>query len=214
MRRAGLALVAAGALVAGCGGTVHDGDRMVRTGTLPARSGPGGKLIGQPDPLTLAALARYPAGSPQAAVMRVLFYAQWGGMGSVVDAYTPTARRALGEALIARAYTYARAGIATDLPRVTAVRRGGAVAVVSVSLASPVHPPLLSSWVLRLGPDGWRIAYDSLLSSSVVAVLTADPRGGPFAARLAHAHGLVQRFSTSAGLTGAVPAAPSARTRR
>jgi hypothetical protein len=187
-------------LLAACGGSVHDGDRMVRTGTLPVRVG-GGKLVAQPSPLTLADLRRHPAGLPQAQVMRTLFFAQWGGLGAVADAYTPAVRAALGDGLIGAAYQYNRLGLSTALPRVKSVRVNGNTAAVTITFFTHEHPPQAQSYVLHRIAGSWRIGYDSSLARTIGPVIVTDPHGGSPEVRNQRAQAAVGRYRRATQVT-------------
>jgi hypothetical protein len=176
------ALVLAAALAA-CGESVHDGNRMTRTGALPVRIGNGGRLVAQPSPLTLADLRRYPAGSPQAQVMRTLFFAQWGGLNAVADTYTPAVRKALGDTVIDAAYGYNRFGLATALPRLRSVRSDGSTATVTVTFFTHERPPQSGTYMLSRVHGTWRIGYDSALFGTIPAIVRGRQRAAAALAR-------------------------------
>ena len=175
MRLAAYTAVVLAAALAACGESVHDGSRMTRTGTLPVVVGAGGKLVAQPSPLTLADLRRYPAGSPQAQVMRTVFFAQWGGANAVADAFTPAARTALGDNVIDAAYAFNRLGLTTALPRLISVQSDGDTATVMVRFFTHERPPQTTTYVLRRIDGTWRIGYDSSVFGTIPLVI----RGGP-----------------------------------
>lgn len=81
-----VSLILLAAFLAGCGSGDRGTDRMVRTGQVETKT-VAGRLTTTPPLLTLADVSELPKGSAEQAVMRLLFFAQWGSLPSVVDMY-------------------------------------------------------------------------------------------------------------------------------
>jgi hypothetical protein len=170
------AIVAAAALLAGCGG---DGgsDRMVRTGKSEAKVGPDGRLTSNPDPLTLKDLARFKAGSPDKALMELLFWTQWGNLPSVVDAYDPRIVAAMGVSGITGAYSWLRPQVSTSKARVIQRRRHGSTVFLGVEFLTK-DGPVRESFLLRRRGGQWRILYDTLLERALKGYTETRVSGG------------------------------------
>jgi hypothetical protein len=192
-----IASVAAATIVAGlsaCAGSddgeVASSDRIARTGASPAAVGPQGRLTAQPAPLTLADLRKQPKGSPQAAVLELWFWGQWGSAPNIVAAYMPRIRSTIGVSNITGAYAQQRVDLLDSLPRIAAVRRTKLGAFVGLEILTKQNEPRRESFLLQQpSSDGWRVAYDTLLERALAGYVqttvqsTIDPNAERPAAR-------------------------------
>jgi hypothetical protein len=174
-----VAAVALAVLVGGCGGSDSGSDRMVRTGEADPKAAADGRLTSNPAPLTLKSLDEVEEGSPEQAVMTLLFWAQWGNIPAVVDAYDPQVIDALGVTAITSAYSWLRSSLVVSQPRLVSVKRTGENTFVGVELRTTTDAPQRESFVMHRVGDEWRVRYDTLLdrgiNGAVITRLNPDP---------------------------------------
>ena len=147
--------------LAGCGG--GSSNLIVRTGPVHSSVGPDGKLDADPGPLTVSDLDALPRHSPQAAVMRLLFWGQWGGLPQVTNLYARSTVDALGPRSIRRTYEIIRAALLLSRPEVAFTCRNGRSAFVAVDLLSRTSSPDPESFLLHRRGTQWRVVFDTNL---------------------------------------------------
>jgi hypothetical protein len=184
------AVLGAAFLLAGCSLGKGSSDKMVRTGAVPTRTTANKRLLTEPSPLSLADVARYPAGSPERAVTQLLFWAQWGNLPAVVGGYDPVVVSRLGVSRITASYAWLFPTLASARPRLVEHRRVGRNSFVSVELLTRRYAPERDSFLLRPEAAGrWRVVWDTLLARSLsgwtVDRLTPDPNKPSFRVRRA-----------------------------
>ena len=167
------AVMGAAFLVAGCSLGKGSSDKMVRTGAVPTRTTASKRLVTEPAPLSLTDVARYPAGSPERAVIQVLFWAQWGNLPAVVSGYDPLVVSRLGVSRITASYAWLFPTLVSARPRIVEHRRVGRNAFVSVELLTRRYAPTRDSFLLRPEAAGrWRVVWDTLLARSLSGITT------------------------------------------
>jgi hypothetical protein len=153
---------------------------MVRTGTIPVQTTRDGRLATEPEPLSLADVGRYPDGSAARAVARILFWAQWGNIPGVLDAYDRRIVRRLGVAQMAASVGWVAPSLSATRPRVTGVTRSGRATFVGVELLTRNYAPGRESFLVARTGGRWKVVWDTLLArslaGSVIARLARDPR--------------------------------------
>lgn len=175
-RIAGVGLcTAAGTGIGACGG---EASNITRTGSTALEQRADGSLTRQPDPLSVADLERVPRGSPQATVLRLWFYGQWGSSVNAVRFYDQRVLRAIGDSSAAGAYVSQRLGMLDSHPKVRSVTRNPAGTLVKVDMLTISGPPRREFFLLRRQGAGWRIVYDTFLGRALPAYVEAQMRPG------------------------------------
>jgi hypothetical protein len=175
-RIAGVGLcTAAGIGIGGCGG---EPSNITRTGSTVLEQRADGSLTRQPDPLSVADLERVPPGSPQATVLRLWFYGQWGSAVNAVRFYDQRVLRAIGHSSAVGAYASQRLGMLDSHPKVRSVTRNPAGTLVKVDMLTISGAPRREFFLLRRQGAGWRIVYDSFLDSALATYVEAQMRPG------------------------------------
>jgi hypothetical protein len=174
-----VAAVALTVLVAGCGGSDSGSDRMVRTGEADPKAAADGQLASNPDPLTLKSLDEVEEGSPEQAVLTLLFWAQWGNIPAIVDVYDPRVIDALGVTAVTSAYSWLRPYLVVSQPRLISVKRTGENTFLGLELRTTSGAPQRESFVMHRVGDEWRVRYDTLLDRGIYGAtierLNPDP---------------------------------------
>jgi hypothetical protein len=140
--------------------------------------GKNGRLLGDPPPLTLEAVDRLPDGSAEQEILRTLYWAQLGSTPNVLTTYDELVRETLGPD-ITNAYSFGRGALVNTYPEITEVSASPAGKLVAVTFYSRNMPSRRESFLLRRGPEGWSIIYDTLLDRLLVTARfrSGDPRG-------------------------------------
>jgi len=179
MRRGPCAVVVAVAMLAGCGGSDSGTDRMVRTGEADPKVGADGRLASNPSPLTLKALDEFEEGTAEQSVMTLLFWAQWGNLPAVVEAYDPDVLDALGVSAVTGSYSWLRPSLLASQPELVSVKRSGENTFVGLELRTTTDAPTRESFIVHRAGGEWRVRYDTLLDRGIdgatVTRLTPDP---------------------------------------
>jgi hypothetical protein len=162
--------LASASLLAGCN---SGSEKMVRTGSQPARITADNRLDSDPSPLSLADVARFRAGSPQRAVMQLMFWAQWGNFPAIPDSYDSRVVRRLGIPRITDSYSWLAPSLVSAKPRFVAYRRVGRDAFLGMELLTRQYAPTRDSFVLHPSSAGWKIVWDTLLARSLSGYTTS-----------------------------------------
>lgn len=112
-------------------------------------------------------MANAKPGSPERAVLDVMFWGQWGSPQGVLAQYNPRVLRATGARNIAGIYLSNRDYLASTLPQVETTKAVGRRRVVALRLLTEESPPRAESFLLAPAKDGWRILYDSFVERSL-----------------------------------------------
>jgi hypothetical protein len=173
------AALAGAALISGCNSGGDSSGAMVRTGTVPVRTTPSGRLTSEPSPLTLADVGRFPVGSAQRAVMQLLFWGQWGNLPAVAASYDARVVQHLGESTLRETYDWLASSLVATRPLIAGARRSGPYTFVAVELLTKDNPPTHDSFLLRPVAGGWSVVYDTVLDRALNGYTTqrvaADP---------------------------------------
>lgn len=159
LRSASLALLAVGliAIPMGCGGD-KDGPSRDRV-----ELGSDGRLMADPAPLTLKDVDSQPRNSPQQALYRMLFWAQWGNPTKTLASFDEDVLKVLDVSVLST-LGWLRPGLLKLQPRIVEVAPEGKTAFVGVEFLSKLSPRRRESFLFRKGRDGeWKILYDTLL---------------------------------------------------
>lgn len=192
--------------VGGCN-TSND-SRIVRTTAEQPETLPNGRLKSQPSPMTLADVERHPAGSPQKAVMQLLFYAQWGSLPNVVEGYAPQVLRRVNAQDIAGAYAMQRPALVALLPRIVGVRKTKEGRFVAVQFVS-TGPPQANSFLLQRTRGQWKVIYDTVLDRSLAEFATREADPSPTPSKRAVRKGILLSSSFRRASTGkSIPPRP------
>lgn len=133
--------------------------------------------MSDPEPLTLADVNRQPRNSPQQAVWRMLFWAQWGNPTNTLAQYDDLVRRQLG-VLAASTYGWLRPTLTQLRPRLIEVSPAREGTFVGLELLSRKSAPRRESFLVRRGKDGdWKILYDTLLDRGFVQYVLYSETG-------------------------------------
>jgi len=151
---------------------------MVRTAPVPVEQRADGRLTGNPAALTIRDVEKEPEGSARRAVMQLIFWAQWGNLPAVVDAYDSRVSATLGVSKVTGGYDYLRPELLTSQVRITATRDSGSGEFVSVELATPRGAPIQDGFLMRRRDGKWRVAYDTLLERAIEAYTVAREAPG------------------------------------
>ena len=166
-------------LVAGCGGSDSGSDRMTRTGEADPKATADGRLASNPAPLTLKALDELKEGSAEQSIMTLLFWAQWGNIPAVVDAYDPQVLDSLGVSVITSSYSWLRPSLLVSQPRLVSVKRAGENVFLGLELRTTTGAPQRESFVMHRAGDQWQVRYDTLLDRGIygatITRLNPDP---------------------------------------
>ena len=158
--------------MAGCGG---DDGKVSRTGPSKPEELSNGQLDRRPTPLRIEDVANAKPGSPERAVLEVMFWGQWGSPQGVLAQYSPRVVRATGAQNIAGIYESNRDYLASTLAQVETTKAVGRRRVVALRLLTEESPPRAESFLLTPAKDGWRIIYDSFVENSLAGyVQTAE----------------------------------------
>ncbi len=171
-----IALAVVGAMLTGCGGS--GSDQIVRTGTLPVARKADGTLASNPPPLTVADVEKEPAGSARRAVMQLIFWAQWGNLPAIVDAYDNRVVESVGVTRIVGTYDLIRADLLSSRPRIVAQRPTGDAQFVAVEFSRAHRRPVAESFVVHRRDGAWRVAYDTLLGRNIEGFVHAQQAPG------------------------------------
>jgi hypothetical protein len=159
--------------VAGCGGaaTKSEGDvaNVPQTGSQTTD----GRLKTTPSPLRLADLRSERPGSPQEALLRLFYWAQWGSAPNIASSYDPAIRKRVGVSQIVGAYSQQRASLATSRLRFVESTETSAGRLVSLELLRADGPPARHSFLLRRRDGGWRVVFDTLLEGALVTYVSS-----------------------------------------
>jgi hypothetical protein len=161
--RALCAVLIGASLLGGCSGDSGGSDGIVRTGATEPKTTPDGRLETNPTPLTLNDVSRLEAGSAKQALMELLFWAQWGNLPSVIDAYDLRVSGELGAPSMTAAYADLRPQLIASKIRVLHRKQRGDTAFFGVEFLSKQEPPQRESFLLRRRAGKWRILNDTLL---------------------------------------------------
>lgn len=184
MRAAALCLIVVFAL-AGCG---EDGStKSERAGGGSGTQASGGRLSSAPDPLTIEDVRKVPQGTAQATVLRILFWAQWGNLPALVDAYDRRVVQRVGASEFTGAFAWLRPRLSSTRFRLLSARRSGDNVFVGLELATTDAAPTREGFVTRRVDGRWRVVYDTLLDQGLkgyVASITATSPRAPNAKAL------------------------------
>jgi hypothetical protein len=182
VRRAALGLCLAATLSA-CGGAGGP-DPIVRTGPSPAIKQPDGTLSADPVPLTLMDVADERQGSPQQAVLKLLFWAQWGGAPFIAELYDEETIADVGLRSLTREYEDLRAELVELQPEVAFTCHQGDLVFVAIILRSRGQPRL-ESFLLRRRVGDWVIVSDTLVERGLMRspIVVQSTRTSPQARR-------------------------------
>jgi hypothetical protein len=159
-------------------------DPIVRTGPSPATKQPDGTLSANPVPLTLMDVANERQGSPQQAVLKLLFWAQWGGPPFIAELYDEETLADVGPRRLTREYEALRAELVKLQPEVAFTCHQGDLVFVAIILRSRHSQPRLESFLLRRRVGDWVILSDTLLERElkrnpiVVQSTRTNPQAG------------------------------------
>lgn len=169
MRRAlALGLAAGLALaVVGCGASEinnkDDGASVSDGGTTSK----GGRIRDVPRPLRLADLRRERQGSAASAVLRLLYFAQWGSAPNIAAAYDPVVRERVGVSNIVGTYSQQRAALATSRVRIVERLDRGTGAFIALDVSRADARSARHSYSLRRRLGRWRVVFDTLLEDGL-----------------------------------------------
>jgi hypothetical protein len=155
-RRAWLtsALFLIGAL-SGCGGST------TTTTTVT------GRAAGLSAIVPAQAVAKYPPGSPQRAVLGIWRYGELGDEQTVVATYHPKVLATLGATTIAAAYDLQRSYLVDTIPQILGVDTTPQGDLVTVEETPKVGQPVLDTFLLRHVHGSWLVTYDTFLERAL-----------------------------------------------
>ena len=159
--------------VAGCGGAATKSEGDVANVPPAGTQTTDGRLEKTPSPLRLADLRSERTGSPQEALLRLFYWAQWGSAPNVASAYDPTIRKRVGVTRIVGAYSQQRASLATSRLRFVESTETSAGTLVSLELLRADGPPARHSFLLRRRDGNWRVIFDTLLEGALVTYVSS-----------------------------------------
>ena len=152
------AAIVLGTLGAGCASS-DDPSTEGRTAARPTATASSPEAAAPP---TLEQRLRgVPRESPEATVLTLYYYAQWGNYPGIVRLYDRRVRRTIGSAQIASVYSLNRDGLALMKPKVVDTRKTRDGMFVAVELTRPDAAPVYDSFLLRQAKVGWGIGYDT-----------------------------------------------------
>jgi hypothetical protein len=152
-----VALLAAGAIA--CGSTSKPTPRPAAAAT-PAT--PKLHLLRQAD------LRKFPADSPQRAVLTLWYWSQWGSWPNVVAAYAPTVRGTVGDNRLAGSYAQQRGSMQVSQFEIREVNTAPTATVVTTIVRPSGGAPIPESWTLRQGAaDRWEVVHDTFLERAL-----------------------------------------------
>lgn len=108
-------------------------------------------------------------GSPERAVLTLWYWAQWGSIPNVVDAYAPSVRDAIGARRIAGSFTQQRESMKLLRPEIKDVSRTEKGALVTTLIRPRGAAPVPDSWLLRRREGRWQVVHDTFLERSVAS---------------------------------------------
>ena len=169
MRRAlALGLTAGlGLAVLGCGDSKTKKDDAGASASAGGTSSKQRRLREVPDLLRLADLRRERPGSAEAAVLRLLYFAQWGSAPNLAAAYDPVVRERVGVSNIVGTYTQRRASLATSRVRIVERLDTRTGTLISIELLRADAGPAHHSYSLRRREGRWRVVFDTLLEDGL-----------------------------------------------
>jgi hypothetical protein len=158
-----VALLAAGAIA--CGSTDKPAPRPAAAATPAA---PKLQLLEQAD------LRKFPADSPQRAVLTLWYSSQWGSWPNVVSAYAPAVRDAVGDNRIAGTYAEQRGPMQLSKIEIRGADAGAKATLVRTLVRPPGGAPIAESWTLRQGAGNrWEVVHDTFLERALPAYVQA-----------------------------------------
>lgn len=203
-----LGLAAAPALtVASCGGSETKGDSETANSPGSRATRADSRLREAPTPLRRADLRTQRPGTARAAVLNLLYFAQWGSAPNIAAAYDPAIRAAIGVSNIVGTYSQQRAALLTSRPRILESRETRTGSFVAVELLRADASPARHSFSLRRRLGRWRIVHDTLLEGGLenyaASSQSRNPVGQPPDARAAsRARELVRTYR---GMFASIP---------
>jgi hypothetical protein len=175
-----VALLAAGA--SACGSTNKPDPRTTpRPAAAATPAAPRLELLEQAD------LRKFPAGSPQRAVLTLWYWSQWGSWPNVVSAYAPAVRDAVGDNRIAGTYAQQRGSMQVSKIEIRGADAGAKTSLVRTLVRSSAGTPIPESWTLRQGAGNrWEVVHDTFLERTLPAYVQAitQDRVGPGTTKL------------------------------
>jgi hypothetical protein len=169
-----LVLIGAGAVLVG--NTVGDDHRGSERGRVGVTAN--GRLTGAPARMSPAIIASATKpGTAARAAMKLLYWAQWGSLPTVVHAYDPSVVARVGPSAIADSWGQQQTSLQSMQPRVvdSVAGRRGAV-TVTLEMLRQDSPPQQTSMTLRRigGKPRWYVVFDTMLYNSISNTVAAD----------------------------------------
>lgn len=171
--------LASAAVLGAClvAGLLGCGDQERRSGGGEVKVGSTGRLLADPEPLTLADVNRQPPSSPERTVWRMIFWAQWGNPANTLAQYDELARDRLG-AVSPSSFDWLRPTLVKVQPRIIEVVPTEEGVFVGLEFLSKILPPKRESLVLRRARDGqWKVLYDTFINSGLIQYGISNPTG-------------------------------------
>lgn len=164
-----LGLAAVSVFAAGCGGSATK--RQADGATVPngSSTSKNGRLTEVPGPLRLSDLRREKTGSARAAVLRLLYFAQWGSAPNIAAAYDPEVRARIGVSNIVGTYSQQRALLSTSRARFLESIETSTGMFIAVDLLRADAAPAHHSFSLRRRLGRWVVVYDTMIESGLSA---------------------------------------------
>ena len=152
---------------------------MVRTGEADPKVAADGQLASNPAPLTLEALDEIEKGSAEQSVMTLLFWAQWGNIPAVVDAYDPEVVDSLGVSAITSPTPGCGRRCWFPSRGLVSVKRTGENVFVGLELRTTTGAPHASPSSCTAPTANGGVRYDTLLDRGIygatITRLNPDP---------------------------------------
>jgi hypothetical protein len=161
-------------LLSGCG--LESGSDNGKLPGTSVRVRSNGSLDDDPPPLTLRDIAKYPDRSPQAVVLRLWFFAQWGSTGQLAANYATAARRRVGSSRISDGFAAQRNRLLQRRPQVLYTLRTDLGSVVALRAFQRGRPPRREWFVLRKHAGRWVVVFDTVLEEGLRISGTASSR--------------------------------------
>jgi hypothetical protein len=196
------------ALVVVAAASVFAGARLKRDADPVAadRARPDGSLVVEPRPLTLREVEATEDGSPEEAVMRLWYWAQWGSLPNVASAYAREVVKAVGADDIVGAYGRERPTLVVTKPRIVDSETAPAGTIVTVEGQIRDAAPRPYSFTLRRQGGNWYVYHDTLLEGALQAWVqyrnTPDPSANDIPATAVRAGARAAHRYQTVGLAG------------
>lgn len=147
---------------------------------LPACGGSDEEPVAQsPRLMTISDLRKYKSGTPEAALMRHLFFIQWGSARNLIASIDPAVSKAVGVAELIDGYAFVRPALANSKLRIIGTLETSEGPLVTFEVSPATGPAQPDSILFGRSGGSYVIRYDTQLDRGIPGSLRAATAGQP-----------------------------------